>query len=405
MPKQPLTVDTVRTLRKAPPSGETDYWDTKQPGLVLRARPTGRHSYRVWLGRGRWFTLGAVSAFKTPDLARTEAQKRLGQVASGADPQAEKRRQRSHTVNTYLAKVYAPWLSSHWRRGADTAARLEASFGAAFGHLRLDALSSWHVEQWRHARLKAGRRPATVNREIGVLKAMLNRAVEWGHVAAHPFAKVKPLREDKTGRLRYLTSAEDTRLRAALTARDDRRRAERERANDWRRERGYDEWPAFGPYTDHMTPIVLFALHTGLRFGELTGLDWRDVDVTRALVTVRTDTAKSGRARHVPLNTEAVRVLKAWRPEDVAAGAYVFPGRDGERLQDVKTAWAKLLKAAALEHFRFHDLRHTFASKLAMAGVDLNTVRELLGHAGITMTLRYAHLVPEHKAAAVAKLV
>ena len=84
---------------------------------------------------------------------------------------------------------------------------------------------------------------------------------------------------------------------------------------------------------------------------------------------------------------------------------YVFPGAEGARLEDIKKGWAPLVKAAKVEAFTFHDLRHTFASKLVMAGVDLNTVRELLGHADLKMTLRYAHLAPEHKAAAVAKLV
>jgi integrase len=88
----------------------------------------------------------------------------------------------------------------------------------------------------------------------------------------------------------------------------------------------------------------------------------------------------------------------------VTADAYVFPGAEGERLIDVKTAWKPVLKAASVTGFRFHDLRHTFASRLVMANVDLNTVRELLGHADLKMTLRYAHLAPEHKAAAVATL-
>ena len=83
----------------------------------------------------------------------------------------------------------------------------------------------------------------------------------------------------------------------------------------------------------------------------------------------------------------------------------MFPGEDGAPLADVKSAWLPLVDAAKVRAFRFHDFRHTFASKLVMAGVDLNTVRELLGHADLKMTLRYAHLAPEHKAAAVAKLV
>jgi site-specific recombinase XerD len=87
--------------------------------------------------------------------------------------------------------------------------------------------------------------------------------------------------------------------------------------------------------------------------------------------------------------------------------SYVFPGKQAERLTDIKTAWKQLLLGVSggpIEGFRVHDLRHTFASKLVQAGVDLNTVRELLGHADIKMTLRYAHLAPEHRAAAVAKV-
>jgi len=98
--------------------------------------------------------------------------------------------------------------------------------------------------------------------------------------------------------------------------------------------------------------------------------------------------------------------LKAWRPTPPSTGeSHVFAAADGGRLEDVKGAWRALVKAAAVKAFRFHDLRHTFASKLVTAGVDLNTVRELLGHGDIKMTLRYAHLQPETKAAAVAKLV
>jgi site-specific recombinase XerD len=83
----------------------------------------------------------------------------------------------------------------------------------------------------------------------------------------------------------------------------------------------------------------------------------------------------------------------------------VFPGKNGERFIHIKKSWGGVIDRAEINGFRFHDLRHHFASKLVMAGVDLNTVRELLGHADIEMTLRYAHLAPEHKAKAVAKLV
>jgi integrase len=245
-----------------------------------------------------------------------------------------------------------------------------------------------------------------VNRDLAALRAMLSRAVEWGHLQAHPLRSVRALREDKAGRLRYLLPAEETRLRAALKTRDHDRRAERERANEWRRDRGYDPWPVFGEFTDTLTPIVLMALNTGMRFGELTALRWADIDFPLALATVLGSSAKSGKTRHIPLNADVMDTLRAWEPGVPDGSRWVFPGRDGEgRLVDIKTGWMALLRKAEITQFRFHDLRHTFASKLVMASVDLNTVRELLGHADIKMTLRYAHLAPEHKAAAVAKLV
>jgi integrase len=195
-------------------------------------------------------------------------------------------------------------------------------------------------------------------------------------------------------------------LRAALQARDGSRRDGRARFNAWRLERKYRTLPDYGTYPDHIEPITLTALNTGLRRGELFGLQWGVVDLTAQRLTVRGASAKTGVTRHVPLNREVVEVLRAWRtctPD--AEDAYVFPGPQGERMTTLKTAWLKVAKAAKLKDFTFHDLRHTFASKLVMAGVDLNTVRELLGHSDIKMTLRYAHLAPEHKAAAVAKLV
>ena len=113
----------------------------------------------------------------------------------------------------------------------------------------------------------------------------------------------------------------------------------------------------------------------------------------------------SGVSSHAPLNAEAVRVLTTWKPKHESG--LVFPGDEGERLGSLKTSWKNLVaeSAANVTDFRFHDLRHTFTSKLVQRGVDLNTVRELLGHSDIKMTLRYAHLAPGNTAAAVAKLV
>nr|WP_244276027.1 site-specific integrase [Enterovibrio norvegicus] len=102
----------------------------------------------------------------------------------------------------------------------------------------------------------------------------------------------------------------------------------------------------------------------------------------------------------VHLNNEAYNALTNWREQNQTS-RYLFEGKNGVPLKEVKKPWATVLDLAQIQGFNFHDLRHHFASKLVMAGVDLNTVRELLGHADLKMTLRYAHLAPEHKAAAV----
>jgi len=220
-------------------------------------------------------------------------------------------------------------------------------------------------------------------------------------ITEHPLRGVKRSKEDTTGIVRFLTADEEKRLREQLKKREEKRRVARGSANVWRRERGYELMPDYGTYADYLTPMVLLALNTGLRRGELFNLRWDDVDLKRAMLTVQGAGAKSGKTRHVPLNAEAVRVLKSW---DAEVGGLVFPGQDGASMTTLKTAWLNVAKAAGLKNLRFHDLRHTFASNLVQRGVDLNTVRELLGHSDFSLTLRYAHLAAEHKAAAVAKL-
>lgn len=150
-------------------------------------------------------------------------------------------------------------------------------------------------------------------------------------------------------------------------------------------------------FGDHLTPVVLLAMNTGLRRGELLSLQWSDVDLEAKVITVQAGNAKNGRQRHLPLNKEALSVITRWARQSNEQGRVFEP-------RDTKKGWNALLDAAHIANFRFHDLRHHFASKLVMVGVDLNTVRELLGHSDIKMTLRYAHLAPEHLSAAVAKL-
>jgi integrase len=139
-------------------------------------------------------------------------------------------------------------------------------------------------------------------------------------------------------------------------------------------------------------------MNTGMRRGEVVKLRWGSVDFNRRLLTVEGRNAKNRQTRHVPLNDEAVSVLRNWR-EQSRTGARIFDVVTGFR-----ATWEKVLRRARISNFRWHDLRHHFASRLVQHGVPLNTVRDLLGHSTVGMSLRYAHLAPDQRREAVAKL-
>jgi integrase len=395
----------VELLRKLPPA-PAEIRDSKLVGFILRVRPSGRHSYYAVYGRNRWHLLGTSDVLSAPE-AREECRKVLADVAKGGDPVATKQaKKKDITFEAFIDQHYQSWAEAQRKTGAEQTQRLRQAFGATLNSAKLSEVNAFLVERWRSERLRSKKAASTVNRDLSTLRGALSRAVDWGLLKEHPLRRMKAMKTDTRGIVRYLSADEEARLLKAMAARDDQRRAKRESANRWRAEREYQLWPEYGIYSDHMTPLVITALHTGMRRGELFGLRWRDVNLVAARLTVRGEQAKSGLTRHIPLNATAVEALKIWHaavPND--GSAFVFPGDEGEPLVDVKRAWSQLVKAAKVANFRFHDCRHTFASKLVMAGVDLNTVRELLGHADIKMVLRYAHLAPEHTAAAVAKLV
>ncbi len=207
------------------------------------------------------------------------------------------------------------------------------------------------------------------------------------------------------GKVRYLSEGEEKALRKALQKYDIKIISGRDSANQLRKERGYKLLPSLhgAHYADHFSPIVLLALNTGLRRGELFNLQWEDINLKSKTLTVQGATAKSGETRHIPLNDEAVETLKNWKTQS-KKHERVFYGKNGARLNYIIKAWVNMIADAKIKDFRFHDLRHSFASNLVMKGAPLNTVRELLGHSDLKTTLRYAHLAPDHKADAVALL-
>lgn len=399
-----------------------EFPDADLRGFVVRMTPAGAVTYTI-----RWQKPDGMQGRKTigkwpqmnPGEARELARKEMGNVDKKNDSTAEildrnKRKQAAAkivaaqiTLRTFLDGDYGDWQRTHRKTGQATVDRIKQAFPDLLDK-PLDEFNSWIIQKWRADRLKAGLKEATVNRDINALRAVFSRAMEWDKLTEHPLAKVKRLKETGGSVVRYLSATEEAALRVALDKREDRERHGRESANRWRAERGYDLMPAITAhdFADHIKPMVLVSINTGLRKGELFALLWSDVDLERAHLTVRDEEAKSGKTRHIPLSAEARQALATWmrqtNPKD--ADGLVFKSATGGKFNNITKAWTALLDAAGIQNFRWHDLRHHFASRLVMAGVDLNTVRELLGHSDFKLTLRYAHLAPEHKAAAISVL-
>ena len=403
-----LTKRAVEALKADPAGKPYEVRDGELRGFLVRVEPTGRRifflDYRLNGARNR-YRLGAYPSVSV-DGARELAKIAAGDLAKGVDLQrrkkaerAEAERARQSTLATFLER-YEAWEKTH--RKVRHAARIRSVFPKSWLTQPLSAIDAWKLESWRRDARKDGKVPTTINRDIAALKAVLSKAIEWGVIDRSGIAKVKPLKTDPIGRVRFLTADEERRLRAALRARDAEMRARRARFNEHLADRDREEVPPYpAPYADHLEPLVLLLLNTGMRFGEATQLRHSDVNLTDRLITVRGEGAKSGRTRVIPMNLEAHRILGAMTgaPDD-----YVFPGDAGARLTTVKKSWGAVLKAAAIMDFRIHDLRHSFASRVKRGGADLYAVQRLLGHSSPIMTQRYAHLQPDDLREAVDKV-
>lgn len=374
--------------------------DIRFPGLILRVQPKGSRSYVIQYARGQRKTLGKVEALDADD-ARDLAKRVMANVAAGRPPDDGLGIRQTQTLTAFLDGDFKKHIQAERPRAVDaTLARLKAAF-SKFLTDDLTALTADRFEHWKTDRLASGTKPATVARDLAAISGLLSRAVKLRIIPSNPVLTVDKPKLDRSAVIRFLSEAEEGRLRAALIARDKRPRE------------------STGPYKDDLTPAVLLSLNTGCRRGELLALRWRDVNLEHmsryafpegrrdsrrkfvteygSVITIHGAMAKSGQTRRVPLNPEARATLRAWKKQTRArADAPVFNVRTS-----FKTAWRRLMKAAKIEGFRWHDMRHTFASRLVQRGIPLNTVRDLLGHASLAMTLKYAHLAQTDRQSAV----
>ena len=273
-------------------------------------------------------------------------------------------------VNTTLPELgeryieYAKLHKRSWKRDVQMLANLQEFFGPA----KLRDITPLRVEEYQQARVKEVR-PATSNREMALLKHMFNMAERWDqYQGKNPVRLVKFLAEDNL-QFKTLSQEEEQALLACCP-----------------------------PYLQDM---IVFDLNTGLRSGDVFNLQWEGVDFEQQQLNVLVQ--KTRRKLMVPVNEAASSVLEAWR--GMRKGPYVFYNQlTGDRFRDLKGGFKLACKQAGLKGVTWHTLRHTFASRLTRNGVDIVTVKELLGHSSITVTMRYAHTDEETKTAAVKKI-
>jgi integrase len=410
--KEKLNARNVNALKSA--AKRYRVFDTEIMGFHVRISPKGKKTYALAYrhnGLAREFTLNVKKGHATADQARALAKIYVGMIASGEDIQATKqaahakaKAEKHQTLGAFVKAKYQPWAERELRSAKESMRTLSRDFGYLYSR-KLNDITPWIIESWSKQAKRKGLLPTTINRRVAILKSVLSKAALWGVIEHSPLKGMSHLKTDKTGRVRYLTDDEEKQLRSALEARQERCRKGRISHNRWLNDRQRATLPILSAsFTDYLMPMVILALNTGMRRGELFSLIWSDIDLKNKQLTVQGHSSKSGNTRYLPLNDEACSTLTVWRNQNTGKDL-VFPSLiTGQRLDNIRKSWAGLRKLADLQDFRFHDLRHSFASKLVMAGVDLNTVRELLGHASMEMTLRYAHLAPQHKAAAVALL-
>jgi integrase len=270
-----------------------------------------------------------------------------------------------------FAKEYFVYYRAH--RRPRSVKRHEASYRAihpTFGHVRLADITPLALERYKRQRKGDGVGEATINRELAVLKNLFTKALEWGKATENPVKKVRLYRE-QNAHTRFLTEDEEARLLAVRSP--------------------------------QLRPLVITALHTGFRASELRSLSWTDADVRRRMITVRAGYAKNGEARTVPMKQLLTDILKSVKLAN-KQGDRVFWSRDGTPYRSFRSVFGRAVRKAEIVDFTFRDFRHTFASRLVMAGVDLPTVRELLGHRDISTTMRYTHLSSDYKQTVVGKL-
>ena len=378
--------DAVIKRLPLPGKGNRVHYDDDVPGFGVRVTAGGFKSfvlnYVTRAGRERRCTLGSAENWQTT-AARERARELKRDIDAGGDPLGDKEDERATPT---VAELVSRFIAEHVERKRPSTSRayrqmLDLHIGPHFGpHLKVADVRFENIDALHRKLTKAGS-PYMANRCVAVLSKMFSLAVRWRMRDDNPARGVEKNYESK--RKRYLSADELTRLSAALAGYGDRQIAN----------------------------VFRLLLLTGARRGEVLAIEWGALDLGAGVWTKAGSTTKQKTDHVVPLSAPARQLLAEMQEEYIRLHPkkplpqYVFPG-SGERghVVEVKKAWRRITKAAAITGLRIHDLRHSFASQLASGGASLPLIGALLGHSNPTTTDRYAHLFDDPLRAAVERV-
>jgi len=349
-----LRNETKKGGVKMSPKGKT--WHYPFGSVILRLTKSGMERWYVYYriqgkrirecvqhAQGRADALKALS-LKVADAFRGEHGLRLEPKRIGfMDFAAE------------FIEKYAKPNKRSWRDDLYALKTLNRFFGKLFLH----EVTAFDIESFKAARVKEVSK-SRVNRNLDLVKKLFSLACDWGYLEESPARKVKKFPVFNVVE-RILKRGEQVRLLEASAP--------------------------------HLRPVLIALLNTGCRKSEILGLEWGQIDFQQR--QIRVERTKSGRDRFIPINSVLFSVLESLQAVD-GQSEYVFLGPDGKAMRDIKTSFKTACRQAGIEGMRIHDLRHTAASRMVEAGIDLPTVSKILGHASITTTMRYAHPTSEN---------
>jgi len=350
-----------------------DYFDTEMKGFILRNNVSGRKFYSIRyrnnMNKYVRYTIGEHGKI-TLMQAREEAKKLFGLLAQGKDIQDIKisnKKNKCETFGYFINNFYLAWFKQNRKGDKGTINALTKTL-IKFHQYKVNEIDNIKIQkfiiEYQHKYKCSNKR---INRIITAIRSSLNIAVEYSYIKENPLKGFKLLKEEKNNIVRYLSEQEEDRLLSECK----------------------------NIYFQHKN-IVILALNTGMRAGEIKSLKRSDINLKDKYINLRSSNTKSQKSRIIYLNDKSCSVIEEQYKK--IKSEYLFLNeKTNSPFVKHHEFFKKLKESAKINNFRFHDLRHTFASKLAMKGVDLNTIRELLGHSDIKMTLIYAHLCETHK--------